>query len=307
MLSWQPGRTPDRGQSRFAAAGRIALLAAAALCLDPWQSVTTSAEAPPTPKTTLLEATTSFAARQDAIQAIPFDKLDAAAKAKANGVLNNLTVFRRLPVRVIDCDPDLYLFLVRHPDVVVNIWEVMKLTQIQVRQTATNSFKIVEPAGTQATMEYLYRGHDIHVMYAEGSYTGLARPVHGRCLVVLKSGYVRETNGRYYITNRLDAFLSVEPGAVELVTKAIHPLVGKIADNNFIQTAGFVSSLSRTAETNAPGVQRLASKLTYVQPEYRQQLTDLAAAVASKSAQTTQRSASRVPLVATRKEGDVKQ
>ncbi len=306
MLSRQPGRAPDRGHSPFAAAGRMALLAAAAICLYPQGLAATAAEPPATPKSAPFEATTSLAARQDAIEAIPLDKLDAASKAKANGVLNNLTVFRRLPVRVIDCDPDLYLFLVRHPDVVVNIWEVMKLTQIQVRQTAANSFKIVEPAGTQATMEYLYRGHDIHVMYAEGSYTGLARPVHGRCLVVLKSGYVRETNGRYYITNRLDAFLAVEPGAVELVTKAIHPLVGKIADNNFIQTAGFVSSLSRTAETNAPSVQRLASKLSYVQPEYRQQFAELAAAVAAKSVQTTQRSAARVPLVAARKDSDAK-
>ncbi len=306
MLSRQPGVAPDRGHSRFRAAGRVVLLAAAAFCLNPRGPAATAAELPATPKSTLFEATTSLAARQDAIEAIPLDKLDSASKAKADGVLNNLTVFRRLPVRVIDCDPDLYLFLVRHPDVVVNIWEVMKLTQIQVRQTAANSFKIVEPAGTQATMEYLYRGHDIHVMYAEGSYTGLARPVHGRCLVVLKSGYVRETNGRYYITNRLDAFLAVEPGAVELVTKAIHPLVGKIADNNFIQTAGFVSSLSRTAETNAPSVQRLASKLSYVQPEYRQQFADLAAAVAAKSVQTTQRSTARVPLVAARKDGDAK-
>jgi hypothetical protein len=230
--------------------------------------------------------------------------LDAAGKAKVNSVLTSLTVFRRLPVRVIDCDPDLYLFLVRHPDVIVNIWEVLKLTQIQVRQSGANTYRIVEPEGTQATMEYLYRGHDTHVVYAEGNYSGLARPVHGCCLVVLKTGYVQETNGRYYITNRLDAFLSVEPGAVELVTKAIHPLVGKIADNNFIQTVGFVSSLSRTAEVNATGVQRLAGKLSHVRPEFRQQLADLAAGVAEKTVQTTQRSATQSPLVATRKEGD---
>ena len=34
---------------------------------------------------------------------------------KVDAVLANVALFRRMPVRVIPCDPDLYLFLVRHP------------------------------------------------------------------------------------------------------------------------------------------------------------------------------------------------
>jgi hypothetical protein len=243
------------------------------------------AEKPAATRPSSVQATSNTTARQEAVKSIPLDKLDAQARAKVDSVLSAVTAFRRMPVRVIDCDPELYVFLVRHPDVVVNIWEVLKLSQLQVRQTGPDSYRVVEADGTAGTFEFIYRSHDTHVIYAEGTYAGpwFPRPVKGRGLVVLKTGYVRETDGRYYITSRMDAFLSVEPGAVEVVTKAVHPLLGKIADNNFIQAIGFVGGLSRTAEVNSRGVQRLADKLTHVQPELRQQLAELAAGVARKA------------------------
>ena len=75
-------------------------------------------------------------------------------------------------VKVIDCNPDLYLFLVRHPDVVVNIWELMKLSRLQLRQVDENLFQIAEPAGTVAQFSFVYRSHDLHVLYGEGNMKG---------------------------------------------------------------------------------------------------------------------------------------
>ncbi|MCE9548364.1 MAG: hypothetical protein K8T25_23060, partial [Planctomycetia bacterium] len=69
--------------------------------------------------------TTSRAARMDAVRLIPFDKLDADARAKATAVTKANSLFRRLPVETIDCDPKLYLYLVRNPEVVVSIWQLM--------------------------------------------------------------------------------------------------------------------------------------------------------------------------------------
>ncbi len=95
---------------------------------------------------------------------------------------------------------------------------------------------------------------------------------------------MRETNGRCYVTSRLDCFLTIEPCGAELLTKTVSPLLGKTADNNFIQTVAFVGSLSHTAEVNERGVLRLATQLTRVQPEVRARFADLAAGLAKKSA-----------------------
>ncbi|MCC6124875.1 MAG: hypothetical protein IT426_07935 [Pirellulales bacterium] len=237
------------------------------------------------------QAHTSEAVKQSVINALPLDKLDAEGRAKIRGVVSNVTLFRRLPVQVIDCDPDLYLFLVRHPDVVVNTWRALKISQLQLVETGTDQFRMKEVSGTTAELELLYKSHDTHILYAEGHYEGpiLKKQVQGRAIFVLKTGYVRETNNRYYITSRLDALLSVDPGAVELVTKTIQPIIGRISDNNFFQTVSFVSSLSRTVELNSMGVQRLAQQLPEVRPDVKNQFASLADTISQKPTAVTTR------------------
>ena len=102
------------------------------------------------------QGTSSTAVRKSAVQSIPFDKLDADSREKVNSVLSNVSIYRRLPVRMVNCDPDLYLFLVRHPDIVVNIWEILGVSQLQLRQIEIDTFRIVEAEGTAATLEYVY-------------------------------------------------------------------------------------------------------------------------------------------------------
>lgn len=230
------------------------------------------------PQTNPLEATTSPEARRDALASIPYDQLDATARAKCDKVLSNVTLFRRLPVRVIECDRQLYLFLVRHPDVVVNIWEVLGVGQLHMRQVAPGSFTVVDVAGTRGTLEVLHATDELHVAYGEGCYEGplSVRPARASFLIILRSGYLRDTDGRCYISSRMDCFLNVEPGATEFVTKVLQPIVGKIADMNFVQSVSFLASLSRTAELNHRGVQRLSGKLKYVQPETREELAAMA-------------------------------
>ena len=270
---------------------RITLAAAVALLGLPW-GFDRSADASP-PRSNPLEASTSETARQDAIRSIPLDQLAVEDRVKVESVLSTVSIFRRMPVKVVDCNPDLYLFLVRHPDVVVNIWELMRLSRLQLRQIDENLFQITEPAGTVAKFGFVYRSHDTHVFYGEGKYEGplMTRPVKGRGVLVLKCGYVRQPNGRYYVTSRLDSFLTIEPAAAELLGKTVSPLMGKTADNNFIQTVGFVGSLSRTAEVNSRGVQRLAGQLTHVKPEVRSQFAALAANVSPKPVAATEKAA----------------
>ncbi len=154
-----------------------------------------SAATPATGSPDATQGTSSTAVRKSAVQSIPFDKLDADSREKVNSVLSNVSIYRRLPVRVVNCDPDLYLFLVRHPDVVVNIWEILGVSQLQLRQTDIDTFRIVESEGTAATLEYLYHSRDLQIVYGKWTYTGplLARKITGTCLAILKTGYAKDS------------------------------------------------------------------------------------------------------------------
>lgn len=245
----------------------------------------TSGAVPLIPRSDSNGAETDRQTRQAAIGSIPLDKLEKEDRTKVEAVLSNISVFRRMPIKVIDCDPKMHLFLVRHPDVVVNIWELLKISKLRMRRTEDGKFTLTEPDGASVTLKYVYQSHDTHVIYGEGNYKGplLARQITGRGVLVLKTGCVRETNGRYYVTNRLDCFMNVEPIGAELLTKTISPLIGKTADNNFIQSAAFLSSISRTAEVNCDGIRALALKLENVHPQIRLQLAMLAEEVKAKA------------------------
>ena len=42
----------------------------------------------------------------------------------------------------------LYLFLVGHPDVVVNIWEVLGVTKLKLLQAVPDDFQVIDSVGT---------------------------------------------------------------------------------------------------------------------------------------------------------------
>ena len=237
------------------------------------------------PARNAFDATNSDEARLSALKSIPYDQLDAGARAKVEGVLANVSVYRRMPVRIIESDPDLFHFLVRHPDVVVNIWEALGASQIQLREIAKDTFRVHDSGGTVAVAQVIYKSQDTYLIYAEGCYQGplVIRPAKGRCLLILRTGTAHDSEGRCFVTSRLDSFLNLESNAAELITKAFEPLVGKIADANFIQSVSFVGSLSQTAQTNPRGVKRLASKLEHVQPELRDELAIMVERIAANA------------------------
>jgi hypothetical protein len=236
------------------------------------------------------------------VQSIPFDKLDVASRSKINSVLSNASIYRRMPTRTVNCDPDLYLFLVRHPDIVVNIWEILGVAQMQLRQTDVDAFHVTESEGTTASMEYLYHSSNLQIVYGKWSYTGplLARKITGHCLAMLRSSYNKEANGKYYVTAQMDGFISIDSGGADLVARTLQPLMVKNVDNNFIQTVAFLGSLSKTAEVNPQGMVRLADRLTHVQPATRQQLGEVVNSVAQRSTASTANSAGPASRMASR-------
>jgi hypothetical protein len=245
------------------------------------------------------KATSSRAAREDSQRAIPFSRLDARGQAKVQSVLENVSLFRRLPVQVTQCDPEMYDFLIRHPDVVVNIWQVLGVSKVEAEQVGDGIYRVADHAGTTGRIEFLYTNRDTQLVYCEGVYEGplFGRDVRGKVLILLKTGYVQESDGRYYITSRMDAFMNVQNLGLDILTKTFQPMVARSADLNFVQTTSFLGSLSRTAEVNRSGMQRLASKLQQVTPEVRQEFAQLSNRVAERAVVLAEQQANEpVPL-----------
>jgi len=233
------------------------------------------------------KSTTSRAARENAEQLIPYAKLDETAKKKIKSVVNWHSVFRRLPVEVNQCDPDLYLFLLKHPEVIVNIWDVMGISNVKMDRIDDRSFKATDGAGTTCVAETLYQGSTTHVVYAEGEYVGpvFKRPISARCVLLLKSNFMQTAEGKVYVTNRLDAFVRMDKMGAELVAKIVHPLVGNVADHNFRETAAFLGRLSEVSATKPEGMARLVARLEDIDESTRSEFSRLTFQVAKRMMQ----------------------
>jgi len=233
------------------------------------------------------QATSSRAAREDAVRSIPLDRIPADMRGKIEGTLAASSLYRRLPVQVTQCDPELYLFMVRHPEVVVNIWEVMQISNVALERTGPDTFRATDNAGTACDVKFCYSDHETQVIYAEGAYSGpmFNRPIRARCVLLLKSGYMQETDGQFYVTSRMDTFIQIEHAGVEMLAKTLQVLVHRSADYNFVETAAFLGTVSRTAAANPQGMLRLAGKLTNLDPAVRDRFAELSLDIGTKARQ----------------------
>ena len=233
--------------------------------------------------------TNSRAARNEAKRSVPFNQLTAETQNRLNPVLDKPSIYRRLPLTAIDVDPDMFLFLVRQPEVIVNIWQLMGVTQMSVERTAPFKFLTNDGAGAVSNVELVYGTNNKHIYYAEGTYSGplLRRKLKGRAVMILNTEYLYGPNGKPRTKNSLDVFLKVENATVNLVAKTLNPIIGPTADHNFVETLKFVQRLNETTETNGSGVQRMAYRLTNLTDEVRDQFAQIAGTVYERGSQRT--------------------
>lgn len=225
--------------------------------------------------------TSSKRAKEQALRSIPMDQLNRETQEKLSPILNRPSIYRRLPVTSVDIDPDYYLHLVRHPEVIINIWQLMGVTQMTAERTAPFTLATDDGVGTLGKVELVYGNNDTHIYYCEGDYKGsvLTRNLRGKCVIVLKTNYQLNAKGETTAVSQLDIFLKIENATLGLIAKTLHPLIGKTADHNFVESIKFLERLNETTVKNGPGVQGMANRLETLTPEVRQEFIKIAGLV----------------------------
>ncbi len=218
-----------------------------------------------------MEGSSSRESREQALRAIPMGNLTPQAIAKLRPVLDDPTIFRKMPVQSIVCDPEMFTFIVRHPEVLVEIWQVMGMTRVTIGRTGPFTFAGEDGAGTTCRCELVLGSERVHVYYTEGDYEGglINRKLDGRCVCVIHSQPTVSENGQPLITANMDIFLKLDNIGADLIAKTISPLVVKTADYNCIESLRFVSQLSSAAQRNPQAIEQLATRLEGLRPDVR--------------------------------------
>lgn len=232
-----------------------------------------------------IDTASSRETQADATCRIPLQQLNRESQSLVSDVIDKPSFFRRMPTQNIDCDPQMFQHLVRYPEVLVNIWDVMGITKVQVNRTGPYTFTADDGVGTVCKCDLIFGNEKIHIYYGTGAYQGSMAPrqITGRCVCVLYSSTAISASNRPTINGSMDVFLKLDNLGADLLTRTLSPLVGKTADYNFIESAKFLAQISQVCERNPTGAQILASKLTKVQPHIREEFARIALRIGNES------------------------
>lgn len=243
--------------------------------------------------------------RADALRAIPYQRLTAPAAAQIRGIAESPTLYRRLPTQAIECDPQMFVFLVRNPEVLVGIWQRMDVSQVRTQRIGPYQLAADDNAGTRCTIDLVYGDASTHVFLASGEYTGALapRPITGKAVFVLQSRYAEAGGGRTSVTGTLDCFIQLDNLGADLLARTLSGVIGRTADHNFVETARFMSQVSQASERNPSGMHDLAMELQGVEPPTRQAFASAIVDVARRAGTTLGAAPqSDVPFIARRNE-----
>lgn len=227
----------------------------------------------------------TYEQRKQLIASLPLQRLTPQAKQRILSVAESPTLYRRLPTQAIRCDRDMFLFLTRNPEVMVGIWDLMGITNVQTERTGPYQMRATDGSGTHCDVDLIYGDPNLHIYIAEGYYDGklVARPIRGKGVFVMRSTYATSQDGSTTVTGTLDCFVQIESLGADLVARTLSSVIGRSADNNFVETARFIAQVSQASEQNPPAMIDVAKRMPQVSPPTREQFEQLIRKVAYES------------------------
>ena len=234
--------------------------------------------------------TSDRASRDAAIRSIPWRVLSGQRRNAVERGVADASLFRRLPTRVIDCDPDVFEHLVDHPELIVETWNLMGVSKVGLRRTGPETYSATDAAGGRGSVQVLHReqtpdGESRVLTFARGVYQAPPMPRPIKATTVLNLHAVKRTaaNGRTHITADLDAFIRIDRAGAELVLRTLKPLVTRTEGHNFVETMKFVTLFSQTAERNPVGLVRMADRLQQIDDPTRREFSRVCHTAAKRS------------------------
>lgn len=227
--------------------------------------------------------TSSRAAFQEAIAALPLSKLPQPQAEAVRRALKSTTLYRRLPTQSIECHRAVLDFSLDHPEAIVDVWRVLDISHLRLDPSGPRQWRLADGYGTVGMLRLLHHEKSTNggtmLLVGSGGYSGslTPKPLSGSCIILLRhrsAGTSSEGRARQSIV--VDAFLDMDGIGLEIVTRTLQPLIVRSAAWNVREICMFVSELSHACEENPEGVARLADRLSQTDAKHRAELAAIA-------------------------------
>lgn len=249
---------------------------------------------PERPRVELVEdGTSSRRSRREAVEAMRLDRLPWQNRQLVQEIVDEVSIFRRLPSFRCEVAPDVHDYFVHHPEVAVSIWRAMGISQLKMWQTGDWSYEMDTRDGTTGSINVLYRARESCLILCRGMFKSpyLQNTIAARAVMHLRTSFSEGEDGRRYATHHADMFVAFPSQKVETVARLISPLSNVIIDRNFQEISLFLHVMWLAMGRQPGWVEQIAGDLDGISDGQRDRLIKLTAQVYVQTQSAIQRRA----------------
>ena len=203
---------------------------------------------------------------QASLKTLPWDELSPAVQKKIKSVTSGTPLFHRMPQQTIYADPEIYHFLLRHPELITGFWEHLGAAHLSLYEIKADQYIFKETIGTTAVVEVLHRTNDLCIAYAKGEYRGplMSKSYQGDVILVLRTQFARDEMNEPMVVCNLDTFVQINSLGADVLAKLFFAALTKVMDSNFEVSMSFVSQVSSAAAYNAAALKSTTEEISSI-------------------------------------------
>ena len=225
----------------------------------------------------LADATSDKEVLAHAKSRIPYNKMSEGAKQRAANILGDISQYRRMPSVQYKVDPNIYQYLVNHPDVAVSTWRVMNISKLQMWQTGEFEYEATAVDGSEGIADILWRDANQCLFIVEGRYSSplLPNAIQASALVWLQYRFVRDRSGNYLVNQQVESFIHFPSAAVDTIARLASRITNTILDRNVFEVSLYARMMSQAASKDPEWIRQLAERMEGVLPQRRLELVQV--------------------------------
>lgn len=213
----------------------------------------------------------------DPAQVVPLDAIAPEHRENVSEVIRDHTFHRQGDPETFPCNPRVYLSLLNEPGLTLALWQDLSTSPVRLQQLGPNRYQGTDGNGATATWEFVHRSPKVHVLLCHLDYKSPRGAAHlqGRIVLVVHSGYFRETNGEHWVRHDVEAFVKVDSKGWKAVARTVRPLIEKLLDDQVREAGWFVSLMGRLVVMYPNWACQVTQKREDIHPETRQRFRDV--------------------------------
>ncbi|MEQ9409253.1 MAG: hypothetical protein RIK87_16070 [Fuerstiella sp.] len=209
---------------------------------------------------------------------LPWSRMSASSRRRGAEILSNVSQYRRMPQLQYQVNPEVYRYLVRHPDVAVSTWRVMGISKLEMWQTGEFEYEASAADGSEGIADVLYQDPNQCLFIVQGKYTSPLLPaaIQASALVWLQYRMVHAPDGTPLVNQQVEAFIHFPSNTVDVIARLASRVTNSILDRNVFEVSLYAKMMSKAAEQEPEWVEHLAGRMEGVLPQRRQELINVA-------------------------------